>query len=52
MNDANILDNDLYQLMKNVIAENREKIEITLNKALQSMSFMDEHENFYHGYIV
>lgn len=49
---ANIASNDLYQLSKYVVDENKEKIEIILNKALQSMSFMDEHENFYHGYML
>ena len=35
-----------------MLTEDKENIEKILNQALQSMSFMDEHENFYHGYML
>ena len=42
----------LKELKEYMLAENKEEIEKILNIALQSMSFMDEHENFYHGYML
>ncbi len=42
----------LYELKQKILSEDKEKIENILNQALQSMSFMDEHENFYHGYML
>ena len=42
----------LYELKQKILSEEKEKIESILNQALQSMSFMDEHENFYHGYML
>ena len=50
--DAKVDDVTLYELTEHVLTENTNKIEETLNNALQSMSFMDEYENFYHGYIL
>ena len=43
---------ELYRLSKCIISEDKTNMEKILNKALQSMSFMDEHENFYHGYML
>ena len=42
----------LIELQKYIIEENRTEIEKILNIALQSMSFMDKYENFYHGYML
>ncbi len=50
--DAKMPSQNLYFLSKAILAEEKEKIEKILNQALQSMSFMDEHENFYHGYML
>ena len=35
-----------------ILNDNKEEIEIHLNKILPSMSYMDETESFYHGYIL
>ena len=48
--DAKMPSQNLYFLSKAILAE--EKIEKLLNQALQSMSLMDEHEKFYHGYML
>ena len=50
--DADLTTQKLLELSESTIAGNKEKLEEVLNMALQSMSFMDEHENFYHGYML
>ena len=50
--DAKFTQYNLYELKKNILKNDKEEIEKILNEALQSMSFMDEHENFYHGYML
>ena len=42
----------LYELKQKILSQDIKKIEEILNQALQSMSFMDEYENFYHGYML
>ena len=52
VDDTKMPSQNFYFLSKAILAEEKEKIEKLLNKALQSMSFMDKHENFYHGYML
>ncbi len=42
----------LFELSRYILNEDKAKIEKTLNEALKSMSFYDEYENFYHGYML
>ena len=42
----------LYELKQKILSQDTNKMEEILNQALQSMSFMDEYENFYHGYML
>lgn len=42
----------LFELKKYILSNNKEEMEKILNQALQSMSFTDKHENFYHGYML
>ena len=42
----------LYELKQKILSQDTDKMEEILNQALQSMSFMDEYENFYHGYML
>ena len=50
--DAILKEDELYELTKYMIAKDTKNTERLLNKALQSMSFMDKHEDFYHGYML
>ena len=42
----------LYELKQKILSQDTNKMEEILNQALQNMSFMDEYENFYHGYML
>ena len=50
--DEILKEDELYELTKYMIAKDTKNTERLLNKALQSMSFMDKHEDFYHGYML
>ena len=52
MRNSKLSQSNLIELKRFIEEEKREEIEKLLNTALQSMSFMDEHENFYHGYML
>lgn len=42
----------LREFSENILANNKIKVEEILNKILPSISFMDETESFYHGYVL
>lgn len=42
----------LREFSENILANNKNKVEEILNKILPSISFMDETESFYHGYVL
>lgn len=42
----------LREFSENILVNNKNKVEEILNKILPSISFMDETESFYHGYVL
>ena len=42
----------LREFSENILANNKIKVEEILNKILPSISFIDETESFYHGYVL
>lgn len=42
----------LREFSKNIFENNKNKVEEILNKILPSISFIDETESFYHGYVL
>lgn len=49
---ANVSTQILYELQLAMINGEKETLEKILNDALNHMSFLDVHENFYHGYML
>ena len=49
---ANVSTQILYELQLAMINGEKEKLEKILNDAFNHMSFLDVHENFYHGYML
>lgn len=50
--DAELTNQELYELKDAILSNNKIKIENILNEALNHISFMDSGENFYHGYVL
>ena len=47
-----VLSTQFMEFKENILKGNTEKVNSNLNKILQSISFVDTKENFYHGYML
>lgn len=52
IDDADLTNDELYNMKENLLTGNIGELEKTFNKALSHMSFYDETEGFYHGYML
>ncbi len=52
IDNPNITLSMIREFAENIVLNNKEKIENSLNKILPSISFMDSTESFYHGYVL
>lgn len=52
LDDADLTTDELYNMKENLLNKNIKELEKTFNKALNHMSFYDENEGFYHGYML
>ncbi len=52
IDDSSVIRRCLNNFEKSLLENNKEEMENNLNKMLESISYMDTYENFYHGYML
>ncbi len=52
LDDADLTNDELYNMKEHLLNGKINELEKTFNKALNHMSFYDENEGFYHGYML